>query len=484
EDSDAVCIRCADVDELLQRIEPPVGAILIAEEMLTAQLVERLAQRLMLQPPWSDLPVILIAAQESSLSELVQGLFPESGNVTVLQRPIHPVSLVSAVKMALRARARQLEVRDLLGQRELSLRNRDEFLAMLAHELRNPLAPIRNAAYILGTMESPDPDFVRTREMIDKQARHITRLVDDLLDVSRLELGKVQLRLQRVELNEAVAAAVDSGLASVGGRRHEVNVRLPRPGFAVRADPVRLEQVVCNLVVNATKFTPAGGNIDVEVSREGACAVIAVTDDGAGIRPEMLESIFDLFAQDSVTLARTKGGLGIGLTLVKRLAELHGGSVRASSEGIGRGSRFEVRLPIDSSVSEKAAKPRAMPQERPKRVLVIEDGSDTRDSLRMLLKTWNHEVVCAASGAEGLDRARESQPDVAIIDIGLPGLDGYEVASRIRGEGSEWSRTVRLIALTGYGQAGDRQRALDAGFDVHVLKPLDPAELRQLVASA
>jgi CheY-like chemotaxis protein len=352
---------------------------------------------------------------------------------------------------------------------------------MLAHELRNPLAPIRNAVYLLGTLENDDPLFIKCRAMIDKQARHITRMVDDLLDASRIELGKVELRMQRVDVSESVSAAVDSCGTAISSQKHKVNVRLPRRGPMVRADPVRLEQAVCNLLVNAVKFTPEGGTIEVGVARDDGFAVISVADNGVGIRPDMLEHVFDLFAQDAVTIDRTKGGLGIGLTLVKRLIELHGGNIRAFSEGLGNGSRFEIRLPINSSSEEKAAAPVVAGEMKPKRVLVIEDGTDTRESLGMLLSTWHHEVLFAGSGPEGLDRARETRPDVAIIDIGLPGLDGYQVARRIRREGSAWSRHVTLIALTGYGQANDRARALDAGFDMHVLKPVDPVELRSLL---
>lgn len=469
--------------EVLPQLGEETGCIVLVEEALVAAEVDALHGALQAQPPWSDLPLLLIGAQGSSLSELVQGLFPESGNVTVLQRPIHPVSLVSAVKMALRARARQFEVRDLIAQRELSLRHRDEFLAMLAHELRNPLAPIRNAVYLLGQLPRQEPEFVHCRQMIDKQARHITRMVDDLLEVSRLELGKVELRLQRVELNEGVAAAVESCSASLRGRNHLLDLKLAPDSIAVRADPVRLEQVVCNLVLNAVKFTPDGGHIEVEVAREDGSALVAVTDDGPGIRPGMLESIFDLFAQESVTLARTKGGLGIGLTLARRLVELHGGSIRAFSDGLGHGSRFEVRLPVDAAESKPPVEPVDAREARAKRVLVVEDGVDTRESLGLLLSAWKHEVVFAENGLEGVDVARQARPDVAIIDIGLPGLDGYQVARRIRDEGSEWSRSVRLIALTGYGQESDRERALAAGFDVHVLKPLDPLELQKLVAT-
>jgi len=474
--------RCTTLAECVPLTGEDVGCLVLVEESLVAPELDTFHAALLAQPPWSDLPLLLIAGQGSLLSGLVQELFPHSGNVTLLQRPLHPASLVSAVNVALRSRTRQFEVRDLLQQRENAVRQRDEFLAMLAHELRNPLAPIRNAVYLLGTLDNEDPLFLKCRGMIDKQARHITRMVDDLLDASRIELGKVELRMQRVDVSEAVAAAVESCGTAISAQKHKVNVRLPRPGPMVRADPVRLEQATCNLVVNAVKFTPEGGTIDVKVSTDDGFALIAVADNGVGIRPDMLEHVFDLFAQDAVTIDRTKGGLGIGLTLVKRLVELHGGTIQAFSEGLGTGSRFEIRLPLNAAAEEKTAPKRAASELRPKRVLVIEDGSDTRESLGMLLSTWQHEVLYAGSGPEGLDRARETRPDIAIIDIGLPGLDGYQVARRIRREGTAWSRHVKLIALTGYGQANDRARALDAGFDTHVLKPVDPVELRTLLA--
>jgi signal transduction histidine kinase len=469
----------ASLAEVVPQLDAQMGCVVLVEEALATPDVEAFHAALQAQPPWSDLPLLLIAGHDSFYAELIQGLFPHSGNVTLLQRPLHPLSLVSAVNVALRARRRQIEVRDLLLQRERALRQRDEFLAMLSHELRNPLVPIRNAVYLLGTLRIEDRLFVTCRDMIDKQARHITRLVDDLLEASRLEVGKVALRRQRVEVNENVKAAVESCAAATSGQKHRVNMRFASPGPVVQADPVRLEQAICNLVLNASKFTPEGGTIDVEVDADADFAVIEDMDNGPGIRADMLESIFELFTQDSVTLARTKGGLGIGLTLVKRLVELHGGTVRAFSEGIGKGARFEIRLPLEGSVHQ-AAEPAVdeAPAPRSRRVLVIEDGFETRESLGMLLRAWRHEVMFAASGPEGLEKALEAQPDVAIIDIGLPGVDGYQVAGSIRHHGSAWARQVKLIALTGYGQTGDRERALEAGFDVHLLKPVDPKELR------
>lgn len=476
-------VACAALRELAPLEVADIGCVVLVEEALAEPEVEAFRESLQAQPPWSDLPILLIAARDSSLSAVVEGLFPESGNVAVLQRPLHPVSLLSAVNVALRSRQRQLEVRDLLALRERDVRQRDEFLAMLAHELRNPLAPIRNAVYLLGTLPFDDALFLKCRAMIEKQSRHVTRMVDDLLDVSRLELGKVELRVQGVDLNESMAAAVDACATITQARRHVVRLRRsPRP-LPVRADPVRLEQIIGNLIVNAAKFTPDGGAIDVAASAADGHAVVEVTDNGVGIKAEMLESIFGLFTQDGVTLSRSQGGLGIGLTLVRRLVELHGGTVHAYSEGLGSGSRFEVRLPLDARpVHGETPTAKRAGWGASKRILVVEDGADSRESLAMLMATWKHEVIFAVSGPEGLDRARELRPDVALIDIGLPGFDGYEIARRIRGEGSAWARAVRLIALTGYGQAADRARALEAGFDVHLLKPVDPAKLRELIA--
>ena len=475
-------VRCATLAEAAGLAGPGCGCVVLVEEALIEPDMQLFQEVVNAQPPWSDLPLLLIAARDSSLSALVESAFPRSGNVSLLQRPLHPVSLVSAVAMALRARQRQYQVRDLLEERTRAIQKRDEFLAMLAHELRNPLAPIRNAVYLLKMMSVPDPMFEKYRDMIDKQARHITRLVDDLLDVSRMELGKVELRRQPLDLNQSAAAAVETCMPLINARRHSVTLRLSPQPLTVMVDPVRIEQVLGNLVVNAAKFTPEGGAIEVESAREGGQAAVRVRDNGSGIRADMLACVFDLFVQDEGSLARTQGGLGIGLTLAKRLVELHGGSVCADSAGVGQGSCFEVRLPLVAleARADGSAGTAARPHLR-RRVLVVEDGADIRESLGMLLETWRHEVRYAADGREGVALANQMRPDVAIIDIGLPGVDGYEVARRIRGGPQPWARHVKLLALTGYGQANDRERAIESGFDEHLLKPVEPAVLEQLL---
>jgi len=334
------------IDDLGPLVSTAIGCVVVVEEALTEPGIYAFHEALRDQPKWSDLPLVLVAGQSSSLNVLIERVFPYSGNVTLLQRPLHPLTLVSAVGVAMRARERQLQVRDLLEQRDDALRRRDEFLAMLAHELRNPLAPIRNAAYLLGTLDYEDAVFVKCRMMIDKQTRHVARLVDDLLDVSRLELGKVDLKPERVDVNEILAASVEMCASMTSLHRHHVQLRpWPLP-VMVDADPLRLEQVVGNLIVNASKFTPEGGRIEVSSRSEKGSAVISVSDNGVGIEPDQLEKVFELFMQAGATRARTEGGLGIGLTLVRHLMHLHDGEVKAFSEGHGKGSRFEARMPL------------------------------------------------------------------------------------------------------------------------------------------
>ncbi|HET7729437.1 MAG TPA: ATP-binding protein [Usitatibacter sp.] len=474
--------HCVSLAQLPARLEDDVGCVLMVEEALVEPDVHAIQETVRMQPPWSDMPLVLVTSAETPLSVLIDRVFPESGNMTLLQRPLQPVALVSAVQVALRARERQLQVRDLLAERGEAVRKRDEFLAMLAHELRNPLAPIRNAVFLMSTLNINEPLFVKCRAMIDKQTRHIARLVDDLLDVSRLELGKVELRLQEVDLNAAASAAVETCAPITAAQRHKVGVGLAPSPVVVMADSVRLEQILGNLLINAAKFTPPGGTITIDVRREAERGVVAVRDNGVGIEREMLDSVFELFVQGERSLARTEGGLGIGLTLVRRLVELHHGRVKVWSAGLGEGAVFQAEFPLahPQEASEAQAAP-AGGRSRSKRVLIVEDGADIRESLGMLIEMWNHRVDYAETGPEGLSSAKALKPDVVLIDIGLPGLDGYQVARRIRDGDCPWAREVQLVALTGYGQASDRQRAMESGFDMHLLKPVDPMELEQVL---
>jgi PAS domain S-box-containing protein len=360
----------------------------------------------------------------------------------------------------------------------------NEFLAMLGHELRNPLAPIRNAVSLLrsSTLNAEMTEWARS--VIERQVEHLTRLVDDLLDVSRITRGKITLRREPLEMSAVVDGAVDSCRALIEARNHTLEILLSAEPLHVEGDLTRLCQVVLNLLNNAAKYTPEGGRIRLAVAREDEQVVIRVQDTGIGISADLLPRVFDLFTQGDSSLDRSEGGLGIGLTLVRRLVEMHGGSVEACSEGPGRGSEFTVRLPrLAAPLQAKGVKDAERPQPAgPLRVLVVDDHRDAAESLVILLRLWGHEVQSAHDGPTALAMAAAYRPDAVLLDIGLPGMNGYEVAERLQ-ELPGWGN-VMLVALTGYGQEEDRRRSRAAGFDRHLIKPVDPASLRRLLAPA
>ena len=357
-------------------------------------------------------------------------------------------------------------------------RAKDEFLATLSHELRNPLGAIANAVAALDRRATGDESGGRLRQIIHRQARHLTRLVDDLLDVARAAAGKIALHVQTIDLSEVAAGCV--GSLRAGGRAEALRVSFRAQSAPVSADATRLAQIITNMLDNAVKFTPAGGAIDVDVTREGQEAVLRVRDTGVGIEPEMLPRIFELFAQAEQPMDRSVGGLGIGLTLSRRLVEMHGGTITAASEGRGRGAEFIVRLPVSVGDAPPAAAAERGP-DRARTILIVEDNDDARESLRLLLESLGHRVVAAADGTEGLALAESHRPEVALIDLGLPGLDGYEVARALRTTPA--GKTITLIAVTGYGQAEDRRRSKEAGFDAHLVKPVSQALVSSLIAA-
>jgi signal transduction histidine kinase len=354
-------------------------------------------------------------------------------------------------------------------------RRKNEFLAMLAHELRNPLAPIRNAVHLL-RQPGAGPDHLNwAGEVIDRQVRQLVRLVDDLLDVSRITRGTITLQPEWVDLAAVVSSAVETSRPLIDARHQTLTVTLPSERLQVHADPARLAQVLSNLVNNAAKYTPEGGLVTLTAQPDGLAIVFKVRDTGVGIPAEMLSSIFDLFTQVERSLDRAQGGLGIGLTLVRRLVEMHGGSVRASSEGPNKGSEFVIRLPLAGPTSSKGC---ASPQgEAPggpgssHRILLVDDNIDGAASLAMLLRELGHEVMVANDGAAALEVVGTFGPEVVLLDIGLPGMDGYEVARRMRRQPA--LQGLLLVALTGYGQDEDRRRSREAGFNLHLVKPLD-----------
>jgi len=360
---------------------------------------------------------------------------------------------------------------------------KNEFLGMLSHELRNPLAPIRNAVRVLTHAEPGGEKARRAQAIITRQVDHLARLVDDLLDVRRIATGKLRLQRGLLDLTEPVRQCVEDARPLFGERSVSLELRLPDCAIWVNGDRTRLAQVVINLLHNAAKFTDAGGHVSVSVEAMEGQARLVVRDDGVGIAPEMLETLFEPFIQSDTTLHRTAGGLGLGLSLVRSIAELHGGSVEARSEGVGRGAEFVVMLPTTEPSLVSCEETLAAPGNTRQRVLVIEDNPDAAESLQTVLTLiGGHDVEVANDGEAGLTAAHQGRPDVIICDVGLPFIDGYEVAQRIRADAA--TANARLIALTGYSSADDASRAKSAGFDFHIPKPPDIDALLRLVEGA
>jgi signal transduction histidine kinase len=437
------------------------------------------------------LPVILLSARAAEESR-IEGL--TAGADEYLTKPFSARELLARIssqlelsqlrreaEQALRSRGAQIEEsRAALKEAD---RRKDEFLATLAHELRNPLAPIRNSLHILRLAASDSQTTERVREMMERQVNHMVRLVDDLLEVSRITRGKIELRKEQLELATVVQSALETSKPLVDAARHKLTVNLPAEPLILHADPVRLAQVLANLLNNAAKYTPEGGQIWLTAGSTGSDAVVSVRDSGTGIPAEMLPKVFDLFMQVDQTYSRAQGGLGIGLTLVSSLVSLHGGTVEARSEGLGRGSEFVVRLPLLAERLELDASdlrdspPSAM---SPRRILVVDDNRDAADSLGMLLKFLGADVRTVNDGPSALEAFQTYRPSVVLLDIGMPGMDGYEVARRTRQQPE--GAGVTLIALTGWGQDEDRRRSKEAGIDHHLVKPVDLSVLEQLLA--
>jgi PAS domain S-box-containing protein len=362
-------------------------------------------------------------------------------------------------------------------------RRKDEFLATLAHELRNPLAPIRTSAELLRRTENLTPALRSIASILDRQVRQMTHLVDDLLDVSRITSGRVHLQREPIELALLLGAVIESHRSALQAQRHEVTFGAPSDPIVVDGDRIRLTQIFSNILHNATKYTPPGGRIHIGLHSAGNEAVVSIRDSGIGIPPEKLGYIFELFAQLDRSYERTEGGLGIGLTLARRLAELHGGRIEARSEGLNRGSEFIVRLPMTESLVQGSEQPSAemSRQSVGQRVLIADDNHDAAVSLSMLLQAAGHETRIAHDGLQAVEQAEAFRPHVVLLDIGMPKLDGYEVARRIASR--PWAGSTLIVAVTGWGQEADRQRSSQAGFHRHLVKPVDPDALLRLLAA-
>jgi PAS domain S-box-containing protein len=602
---------CPDTRTLCAEAGRGAGCILLAEEALgddgpLAALVAR-------QPPWSDIPV-LILAHHGADSPAVSRAMDTLGNVTLLERPTPVALLVSTVRAALRARARQYQIRASLAEREQSAetlqrqtelleqthdaifaweigggitywnrgaellygytkhealgrnshellrtvhargmaaigaeldrtgqwtgelrqttrdgrcaivdtrwvrfgahggrklvletgrditerkqmeealresdRRKDEFLATLAHELRNPLAPIGNVLTLMRMKSSMDePELVHARDLIGRQVHTLVRLVDDLLDVSRITHGHIDLRKERIQLADAVHSALDTSRPLIESAGHSLGVALPPEPVWLDADPIRLAQVFSNLLNNAAKYTPRGGRIELCAERDAGSVRVRIRDTGIGIAPDIMPRIFELFVQGDRTLERSRGGLGVGLTLVRQFVHMHGGTVRAHSEGEGRGSVFTVTLPACASPAAPeagdGAGSRSAGRGPGRRILVVDDNVDSAETLKELLLGFGNDVRTAYDGLEAVSAAADFEPDVVLLDIGLPKMNGYDVARRLRQQTR--GRDLMLVALTGWGQEEDRKRSREAGYDHHLVKPVDLSSLRELLAGS
>lgn len=458
-------LACRNVEELVECMQEGAATALIAEEVLKPAVTPLLVSWLAEQPAWSDFPLVIFSLGDKPRTPTHAHL----GNVTYLERPVRTRSMLASVHGAIRSRLRQYEAR-------LAIESRDAFLAMLAHELRNPLSAISLAGRLLaGRQTAPSKEV----EVISRQTAHLTRLVDDLLDVARITHGKITLASETVSLNEIARASYETLQHRAGPHLQSFELSLAKNDPHVLGDKQRLEQVVGNLLTNAIKYTPRGGRVKLSVSTERGDktedAVIEVTDSGVGIAENMLSRVFEPFAQVDTSLARSQGGLGLGLALVQGIIHMHGGSVQAQSGGPGKGSSFIVRLP------SRNASPQKVESEKPgnacRRLVVVDDNPDVRELLTALLEHAGHQVSTADDGPSGLERILELAPDVALVDIGLPGFDGFELARRARAAGSR----VKLVAITGYGRAEDTVESRSAGFDTHLIKPVSDSQLRQLL---
>jgi len=458
-------------------------------------------------PRFEKTPIIFVTGVHVTELDRLKGY--KLGAVDYVYIPVVPEILRSKVAVLVELHCKRRELQNLnksLEQanttlqaektRELEAMNRalkeadrhkDEFLAVLAHELRNPLAPIRNAVEIMRRSPMTDPQLTWSRDVIERQVKHLSRLVDDLLDVSRITRGNINLNRERLNVGAIVSRAIETVQPLIAEQRHELTVEMADDALEVEGDLTRLTQVLGNLLNNAAKYTDPGGRIVLNVQRQGGELILRVRDSGIGIPPELLPRLFNLFTQVDGTTHRSQGGLGIGLALVRQLVHMHGGTVTAHSAGVASGSEFVVRLPLSLRTDEPAYEDR-VPQgangnghsRRGRRILLADDNRDALDSLATLLECDGHEVFTATDGAEALERACECRPEIMLLDIGMPKLDGYEVARRVRAQ--PWGNATVLIALTGWGQDEDRRRSREVGFNSHLVKPLDPAMLSSLLA--
>jgi signal transduction histidine kinase len=446
-----------------------------------------LAEMIRDHPRFRQTAIIFVSGVHLSDLDRLKGY--ERGAVDYLPVPIVPEILRAKVQVFvdLHLKTRELErlnknlerrVVQRTEELEEAGRRKDQFLAVLAHELRNPLAAIRMAAQSIGVREPGVDERERWANVIERQVGHLSRLIDDLVDVSRITRGTIELQRQAVDIGGIVAEAIEASRPVIDERQHSLTVHLPEGHLAVFGDAPRLVQVIANLLHNASKFTPKGGRITIEVERDGSDLTLCVTDNGIGIDPDLVPKIFEMFSQVGRPLDRPSAGLGIGLALVRTLVELHGGSVSAESQGRGTGTSVSVRLPaLDAAPSADAAArmPTELPALAPSRILVVDDNADAADALAFMLRAAGHQVNTANDGLEALNISPAFRPEIVLLDLGMPNLNGYATAHRMRAQ--PWGQDIVLVALTGWGQPKDRDRTSRAGFNAHLVKPVGVEEL-------
>lgn len=462
--------ECRDVESLCSCVEEGAAAALIAEEALSPSALRELRHVLDRQPAWSDLPIVVFSAPEGRQTRLADN--PAAvGNVTFLDRPVRVRTMLASVQGAVASRRRQYEARR-------AIESRDAFLAMLGHELRNPLSAISLAAGLLQKKAGDAPS--REHTVLVRQTAHLARVVDDLLDVARFTHGKIRVHRQKVDLADVARESFELVQPRAAAQGIASALTMPDDGqpLWVDGDRQRLGQALSNLLTNAIKYTARGGSVGVTAHRVDGMCVVEVKDSGVGLDEAMCSRVFEPFTQVDASLDRAQGGLGLGLAIVRSVVELHDGSVEAASEGLGKGSTFVMCLPAFEAASNdvaSSAPPSFHAVRSTKRVLFVEDSEDLRALLAEIVR--GHEVVCAEDGREGLERILSWRPDIAFVDLGLPGIDGFEVARRCRASGYHG----RLVALTGYGQVQDVARAREAGFDEHLVKPVVDADLHRAI---
>ena len=479
---------CADAEDLAKKISAGAGAALLAEEALEKKTFELLAETFDSQPVWSDLPVMLFAGNTKN-SERLSEFVGTRLNATIVERPIRIAMLVSAVRGALRAREKQYQTRDLLNQLEESDHQKDLFLATLSHELRTPLNSMLGWIKLLRDNSDKSLDFEHGLDVIERNARTQSKVISDILFVSRVITGKLELDLETVDLLAVTQTAIDIIMPSIEAKNINLQTSFDSNIKSVTGDADRLQQVFLNLLSNAIKFTPPNGQIDVRVKGNDSNVEIEISDSGQGIKSEFIPFVFERFRQADSSYTREVGGLGLGLAIVSHLVKLHGGTVDVSSDGENRGAVFTVKFPV-STKTETESFSHQFPSEPSEssehslegiHILLVEDDEDSREMLKVLFSQYNIKTTAVDSAAEALDAIRKIQPDIIISDVGLPGENGYSLIRKIRQLAPAANGQVPAIALTGYASLQDRSYALEAGYQEHLAKPVDLDILIELV---